>query len=82
MFPLLGSPTDFSMAAAALAEQYALLRLLTALAAQRSKDSEEILVTAIVHLSRMIQHTDHPAELFHLGNALGLDPGALRNCFL
>ena len=82
MFPLLESPTDFSMAAAALAEQYALLRLLTALAAQRSKDSEEILITAIVHLSRMIQHTDHPAELFRLGNALGLDPGALRNCFL
>ena len=82
MFPLLGSPADFSMAAAALAEQYSLLRLLTALAALGSEDPEEILVTAIVHLSRMIQHTDHPAELFRLGNALGLDPRTLRNCLL
>lgn len=80
MFPFLGSPKDLSYPAAALAEQFALLRLLTALSLPG--EPEQVLTKAMVHLARMVQHTDQTQDLIQLSRQLGQDPRVLRTCYL
>lgn len=80
LFPFMGNPSDFFYPAAALAEQYALLRLLASLSERPTESG--VLTEAIVHLSRLIQHTDHCADLRSLARQLGLDLRVLRPCFL